>query len=180
MRIFLNWFAALLALSATKAAAQTEIQLHNDFTVAYACVAKTAGGLAYQSQKWGPAEMKTSTSLDFTLVIKKREALSDSQLYCATLLEHSANSGHKQRERPLCISLRFKGSEEEIEKICHIKRGINVRLECDEYVFYEEGSYFRFGHRDPVATKQVSIIQGQCKYSKQATATAKAKESPGR
>lgn len=178
MRTVLNWFAALIVLSFTQAIAQTEIQLHDNFTLAYTCKAETAGGLAYRNKKWAPAEMKTSASLDFTLVMKKGEALGASQPYCATLLELKLNSKDKLRERPLCVSLRFKGSEEEIEKICHIKKGINVRLECDEYVFYGDGSYFRFGHRDPVATKQVSIIQGQCKYSRQAT--EKAKESDAR
>lgn len=173
MRTIPNWFPALIVLSFTQAFAQTEIQLHDDFTLAYTCKAETAGGLAYRNKKWTPAEMKTSTSLDFTLVVKRSETLSASQPYCATLLELKLNSKDRPKEKPLCVSLRFKGSEEEIEKICHIKKGVNVRLECDEYVFYGDGSYFRFGHRDPVATKQASIIQGQCKYSKQATEKAK-------
>jgi hypothetical protein len=176
MRTVLNWPAALIVLSFTQAVAQTEIQLHDNFTLAYVCKAETAGGLAYRNKKWAPAEMKTSASLDFTLIMKKGENLSASQPYCATLLELKLNSKDKPRERPMCVSLRFKSSEEEIEKICHIKKGINVRLECEEYVFYEDGSYFRFGHRDPVATKQASIIQGQCKYSKQETATARDQE----
>jgi hypothetical protein len=178
MRTILSWFGAFIALSSTQAVAQTEIQLHDNFTLAYTCKAETAGGLAYRNKKWTPADLKISASLDFTLVVKKGETLSASQPYCATLLELKLNSKDKLKERPLCVSLRFKGSEEEIEKICHIKKGINVRLECDEYVFYGDGSYFRFGHRDPVATKQASIIQGQCKYSRQVT--EKAKESDTR
>jgi hypothetical protein len=173
-------FFVFMLLCTIGAVAQAEIQLHDNFTLAYTCKATTAGGLTYRNQRWEPAGLKTNSGLDFTFIVKRKEALDKSQPYCAAQLKRTLTGEDKPRERLLCVNLRFKGSEEEIEKLCQIKRGINVRLECDEYVFYEEGSYFRFGHRDPVATKQASVIQGQCKYSKQATAAAKAKELPNK
>jgi hypothetical protein len=175
-RVIRNFVTFLLVVTCTGSIAQTEIQLHDDFTLAYSCKPSVAGGLAYRDKKCRSAEMKTGVSLNFTLIVRSPKSLRESQPYCAALRDKDLSGEKKLREKPICAGIRVAGSDEEVEKICYIQKVINLRPECDEYVFYGDGGYFRFGHRDPKAIGQASIIQGQCKYSKEATVATKAKE----